>query len=196
MPDPAFAPDGSGFASLNFNQNLQGNATGTLPDGSGITFSAPLVVDAESYLPVLLVLHDAGVKGIVRGRISITFDGQTSNLTSEELRWTRAPNPTSKLYPDGLDAVLLARGGRYVVPKDLPLLLDGDSVPATTRSILRIEGGGAAPGELPFSLTSAHQSDLPSQTPTVPSSTFIIPLASSREASHPLAAAPPSLYVA
>jgi len=159
VPDPAFAPDGSGFASMNFNQNLQGNATGTLPDGSGITFSAPLVVDAESYLPVLLVLHDAGVKGIVRGKISITFDGQTSNLTSEELRWTRPPNSSSKLYPDGLDAVLLARGGRYVVPKNLPLLLDGDSVPATTRSILRIEGGGAEPGELPFSLTSAHRAN-------------------------------------
>lgn len=156
VPNPAFAPDGSGFASLTFDKNHLANATGTLPDGSGITFSSPLVVDVESYLPVLLALHDAGANGVVRGKITTTFDGQTSNLTSEELRWTRPPNPTSKLYPDGLDAVLLVRGARYVVPKDLPLLLDGDRSPASTRSLFRIEGGGAAPGELPFSLKATH----------------------------------------
>ncbi len=157
VPDPAIAPDGSGFASVSFDKNYNANTTGALPDGSIITFSSPLVVDVETYLPVLLVLHDSGAKGIVRGKITTGFDGQTSSLISEELRWTRPPNPNSKLYPNGLDAVLLARGARYVVPKGLPLLMDGDSVPETTRAVLRIEGGGAAPGELRFSLNASHR---------------------------------------
>lgn len=132
-------PNGSGFATLTLD--LKGNVlmAGTLPDGSPLTSSAPLV--AGDVLPVFCQLQTPGAKAGVKGgcfggELMLSVDPDNGDVTGTDLFWFRpavtqltGTTPAARatqLYTEGWPGGILldAAGALYDVKQSLQAMLD------------------------------------------------------------------------
>jgi len=117
----------SGFASLYLSRGLSATVAGTLPDGMRFTTSSPLVREQANYgNPFMLLGHDGGKDGVLRGEIgfgiNLTSEGAFLEDTVGSLMWTSPPGKRS-IWPDGVERQLRVDGGLYVPPRAGELLL-------------------------------------------------------------------------
>lgn len=113
-------PFGSGFMTMNINSALQATFIGTLPDGSGITASSPLVsMDGSVPGPIMYLSDRAG--DLVYGHLpalTLYFPPVPEVWFAGELTWFREPLAGTRVYPEGFSGgiQLVTEGARYFVP--------------------------------------------------------------------------------
>jgi hypothetical protein len=120
---------GIGFGTVRFNRNLSAAGVATLPDGSSMTFSGPLV--GATSIMILQALH---VGGHVYGRMNWSAPANATNATefNGSLSLTRAPKPGSRLYPSGFRnrPMAISGAGFYLPSKPmLPATYRQDQMP-------------------------------------------------------------------
>jgi hypothetical protein len=115
--------EGQGFGSLIVGTDFQATGVGTLADGTGFTFSIPMVKDQNERGggTVMMVGLDTGTVRLW-GQIRTTAAGiNEAGLMNGTLRMIRPALPGARLLPDGYNTEVPVRGGRYFVPKGTPL---------------------------------------------------------------------------
>jgi hypothetical protein len=151
---PGLETAATGFGSLKLTESLTATSVATLPDGTSMTFSAPLVTSVPAggfwVMPVVQSLsHGGHIAGLIGWN-------QTSNPADPgtmigDLSMTRPPNPRSRVYPEGFqDKWLSLRGDRFYLPND----------PAHP-----LGGGADDPSPLFILDNGYHDSDLPLTEP-------------------------------
>ncbi len=115
-PDDSALPNGYGIMSLTFPSSNQAVGIGTLADGEGFTFSAPLL---RSGMVVVFGCSHLSKTNLLFGQIGYDVWPSAKPKISGSLQWTRKPQPQSRLYPEGFRNIEISvDGGRYFVPKD------------------------------------------------------------------------------
>ncbi|GEP43391.1 immunoglobulin domain-containing protein [Brevifollis gellanilyticus] len=113
-PQPASeheSPTGTSFMSMCLKTTLCAHVVGTLSDGTGFTFSSP-VMPAES--PIPFYFHDASRCSTLAGEVQL--NAMISPIAQMAARWMQAAKPVSKNYPAGFMADLTGEGSLYIPP--------------------------------------------------------------------------------
>lgn len=135
---PHVEPTGTGFGSMNISESMRATGVGTLPDGSGFTFSMPIlrtVPDGDSWL--IPLVHYLGDGGYISGWVGweTTSNPFVLGKLLGQLNMTRPPKPGARLYPEGyLNKTIQLIGARYYLPVSLPVL----PAPGSERSQVRL----------------------------------------------------------
>lgn len=139
---------GTGIASLNIAADGSvATGMGTLPDGTGFTFGTALAMDHDDN-PSLPVYHtDLATKNTLFGWMPVT--------PNSRLIWKRAPQPRSRLYPEGFQFML---SNKFLKrrPLDAGELLLSDCLAEPLNAQFKTNFTGLLLN-VPFTLTSAHR---------------------------------------
>lgn len=117
---------GQGFGSFSVGSDFHATGVGTLADGTGFTFSMPIVSDPNGPSNGTMMLVRLG-SGPVRlwGRISTMASGvEEAGIVNGTLAMARPVQPGARLLPDGYNTEVPVRGARYSLPKGLPLFTE------------------------------------------------------------------------
>lgn len=146
-------PKGDGWGTATVSNAGVAKVTGTLADGSAITFSAPLSRTNE--LPFYVQLYKK--LGSISGPVKFDDTQVQTDLTGEELLWFRPADAKSKVYPDGWPAGVLTNliGSKFVkaAKTDTVSILEFSGAGKLTFS----EGGLSASLEKGFSITAVNK---------------------------------------
>jgi len=104
-------PMGSGFMSMSISTGLCVQVVGTLADGTGVTFSTPLMPPGS---PIPYYGHEATRCSTLAGEILV--DHWSSPIVGLNGQWMQAAKPASKNYPAGFVADLIGEGSLYIQP--------------------------------------------------------------------------------
>lgn len=104
-------PMGSGFLSMSIGTALCVQVVGTLADGTGVTFSTPLMPSGS---PMAFYGHEAARGSTLSGEIQV--DHWSSPVVGLNGQWMQAARPASKNYPAGFVADLIGEGTLYIQP--------------------------------------------------------------------------------
>ncbi|WP_146854613.1 hypothetical protein [Brevifollis gellanilyticus] len=120
---------GQGFGTFTVGSDFQATGAGTLADGTGFTFSAPMYMGQNGVSNGTLMLVRLG-SGPVRlwGRINTQGSStEETGLVDGTLMMARPAQPGARLLPEGYNTEVPVRGGRYFVPKDIPFFTPPDA---------------------------------------------------------------------
>jgi hypothetical protein len=120
-----------GFGSFTVGSDFHATGVGTLADGTGFTFSMPMVMGQNGPWTGTVMLVRLGA-GPVRlwGRIETMASGiEEAGMVTGTLTMARPAQPGARLLPEGYNTEVPVRGARYFVPKDVPLFTPPDASP-------------------------------------------------------------------
>ncbi len=120
---------GQSFGSFTVGSDFHATGVGTLADGSGFTFSMPMVRGPNGPSNGTVMLVGLGTDPVrLWGRINTMAAGVTgAGLVDGVLTIVRPAQPGARLLPDGYNAEAPVRGARYFVPKGVPLFTPPDA---------------------------------------------------------------------
>ena len=117
-------PRGHAIASIQVSAAMQGQMVGTLPDGSGITSSTPLLDIGGG---PTLIAYSTDTRSSLSGYLTHNSGLEAPDFPGfwlGDLYWAKKAAPGSRLYPEAFSNVRLeTKGTRYFVPRGRPLLL-------------------------------------------------------------------------
>ena len=141
------SPMGSGFLSMNISTGLSVQVVGTLADGTGVTFSTPLMPAGS---PMAYYSHEAARGSTLSGEILV--DHWSSPVVGLNGQWMQAARPASNNYPDGFVADLLGEGSLYIQPPaGVTLFSNAADAPGNATFYTELLGGQL------FRLTTDHR---------------------------------------
>jgi hypothetical protein len=114
---------GQGFGSFTVGSDFQATGVGTLSDGTGFTFSMPVVRGRNGPSDIVVMLVGLGSSPTrLWGRINTMDSGiDEAGMVTGILTMARPAKSGARLLPEGYNTEVPVRGGRYFVPKGMPL---------------------------------------------------------------------------
>lgn len=159
-PDGGYGvPRGFAIASVHVGADMTGVMAGTLPEGSGISSSTPIV---DVYGSPALLIYSADARNVVSGFLSYQAGAESPDFPGHwlgELYWSKKASPGSRLYPEAIHQLLLqTQGTRYFIPSGRPLL-QGSAAAGGSVELTTAENPEAQMGNLvvPLRFTAAHR---------------------------------------
>jgi hypothetical protein len=127
--DPAVAPSGDGYASVNVDAKGNVKINGALADN--FKYNRSGILSTNGYVP-LSVSTDSG-NGIFIGWL--TFGPPPDGEIVGDFNWTQPPNYNATYYPAGFTGPVAAFGSRYLPPSAT------NSVLSWTNGLFELSGG-------------------------------------------------------